>query len=155
MCFHKEFSPFRAVRERNIGSNVGHVDDGAGGGVLSSINDKLESDFDFVGDVLAADLILTETKGSALSCRGRARSPADGANSISFMVTLRVAKSSTLYLILVANERSASCAAVGVLGARNSNIGHTLRAIWGADAAADIMEVIQAFGVPKSAPFLA
>lgn len=153
--FHKKCSPGGAVRERQFGSNMGDVDDGAGGCVLRSINDKLESDFDFVGNVLAADLILTETKGTALSCGGRAASPADGANTIGFMFALRVAKSSTLYLILVANERSASCAAVGVLGARDSNICHTLRAVWGADAAADIMEVIVAFRVPKSAPFLA
>lgn len=123
--------------------------------MLRSINDKLESDFDFVSNVLATDLIFTETKGTALSGRGRAFSPADGTNTIGAMFTFRVAKSSTLYLILVASKRSASCAAVGVLGAGDSNICHTLRAIWGADAAADIMEVIMAFGVPKGAPFLA
>jgi len=45
---------------------VCHVDHGTGGRVLSSINDKLECNFDLVSNVFAADLILTEAKSAAL-----------------------------------------------------------------------------------------
>jgi hypothetical protein len=44
---------------------------------------------------------------------------------------------------------------VGALSAGNADIGHTSRAVRGADAAADIMEVIVALGVPKDAKLLA
>ena len=66
-----------------------------------------------------------------------------------------VAKSSTLYLILVTGQGSASCTAVRIFGARDANISHALGAVWGADAAANIMEAVVALGVPKGAPFLA
>jgi hypothetical protein len=105
-------SPSGAVGECDLGADVCHINDSAGSYVLRSVNDQLESNFNFVGDVLRADLILTETKGSTLSRGGRALAPADGSNAISLVVTLRVAKGSALNLVLVADERRASSSAV-------------------------------------------
>ena len=58
-------------------------------------------------------------------------------------------------MILVAGQGSASCAAVRVFRARDANISHALGTVWGADAAANIMEAVVALGVPQGAPFLA
>ena len=71
------------------------------------------------------------------------------------MLARCVAKGATLFLILVADQRSASRAAVSVFRARDTNIGHLLRAVRRADAAADIMEVFVARGVPERAPLFA
>jgi len=96
---------------------MGHIDDSASGCVLRGINSELEGNFHFVGNVFAADFILTKAKGSALSSGSRAFTPADGTSTISAVFALRVAQGSALYLILVALQRSASCATVRVLGA--------------------------------------
>jgi hypothetical protein len=67
----------------------------------------------------------------------------------------RVAEGSRLDLVLVAGQRSASSAAVGVLGARDADIGHASGAVRGADAAANVVEAFMALGVPEGAPLLA
>jgi len=67
----------------------------------------------------------------------------------------RVAESSTLDLVFVAGKRSASIAAVGVLGARDANIGHASGAVRRADAAANVVEAFVALGEPEGAPLLA
>jgi len=123
--------------------------------VLSGVDDELEGNFDLVGYVLAADLILTQTKGTALTSARRALTPADGTNAISAVLARRVAKSSTLLLVLVAGQGSARCAAVRALGAGDSDVGHTVGAVRRADAAANIMEVLVARGVPEGAPLFA
>jgi len=120
--------------------------------VLRGINDELEGNFHFVGNVFAADFILTEAKGSALSSGRWAFTPADGTSTISAVIALGVAQSSALYLILVALKGSASCATVRVLGAGDANICHTLGAVGRAYAAADIMEALMASWVPKGSP---
>ena len=71
------------------------------------------------------------------------------------MLAWCVAKSATLFLILVAGQRRASSATVGIFRARDANICHLLRAVRRADAAADIMEVIVALGVPESTELFA
>ena len=110
-------SPGRAVREGDLRADVGHVDHSAGSGVLSCVDDELEGDLYLVGNVLAADLVLTEAESSAFTSRGRALAPADWADSSGAVVAWWVAEGSALFLVLVADQRSASCAAVGVLGA--------------------------------------
>ena len=71
------------------------------------------------------------------------------------MLARFVAESAALLLILVADQRRASRAAVGVFSARDANIRHLLGAVRRADAAADIMEVFVALGVPERAPLFA
>ena len=134
---------------------MSHVDHSAGSCVLCSVNNKLECNFDFVSNVLAADLVLAEAESAALLGGGRALTPADGANTVSAVLARRVAQGAALDLILVAGKGSASSAAVRVLGARDANIGHALGAVRRADAAANVVEALVAFGVPERSPLLA
>ena len=134
---------------------MSHVDHSAGSCVLCSVNNKLECNFDFVSNVLAADLVLAEAESAALLGGGRALTPADGANTVSAVLARRVAQGAALDLILVAGKGSASSAAVRVLGARDANIGHALGAVRRADAAANVVEALVALGVPERAPLLA
>ena len=76
--------------------------------MLSSILNELVSNLDFVGNILTANLIFTQAKRSTCSCAGRALTPAEGANSFSAVVAFRIAESTALYLIIVANEWCAS-----------------------------------------------
>lgn len=80
--------------------------------MLGSIDHELECDFNFVGDVLAADLVLAEAESTALARLGRALAPADGTNAVGVVLAGWVAKCAALFLILVADQRSASRAAV-------------------------------------------
>ena len=96
---------------------MSHINDSASGCVLRGIDDELEGNFHFVGNVFAADFILTEAKGSTLSSGSRAFTPADWTSTISAVFALGVAQSSALYLILVALQGHTSCATVRVLGA--------------------------------------
>ena len=105
-------SPGWAVGERDLASDVSDVNDSAFSRMLCSINDKLESDFDFVGDVLAAVLVLAQAERTALLGALGARAPADRSDTVSFMLARFVAEGSALFLILVAGQRRASCAAV-------------------------------------------
>lgn len=134
---------------------MSHIDNGSSCGVFRGIDNKLEGNFHLVGNVLTADLVLTQAKRAALLGGGRALAPANGANTVGFVLAGRVAKSSALYLVRVALQRGARGTTVGALSAGNTDISHARWAVRGADTAADIMEVIVALGVPKGAPLLA
>ena len=108
---------------------MGHVDDGTGNGVLGGVDDQLESDLDLVGNVLAADFVVAQAKGTALLCAGRALAPADGTNTVSAVLTGRVAEGAALLLVLVAGQGRTLRAAVGGLGAGDADIGHASGAI--------------------------
>jgi len=123
--------------------------------VLSGIYSKLECDLYLIGDVLAADFILAKAERTALFGGGRAFAPANGTNTFDAVGAGRITKSSAKYFIFFASQWSTRGAAVRALSARNSNISHTSRAVWGADATANSMEALVALGVPESAPFLA
>jgi len=96
---------------------VAHVDDCACGRVLSCVLNQLVGNLGLVGDVLAADLVFAQAKSAALFSASGAISPADRADTVGTMVTRRVAESSALDLILVADQRGASATAVSALGA--------------------------------------
>ena len=81
--------------------------------------------------------------------------PADRANTISTFLAGRIAKASIILLTLLAGHRSASCAAVGLLGAGNANISHATGTIRRADTASEVVEVLAALRVPKKTPLLA
>lgn len=134
---------------------MGNVNYSARRRVLCSIIDKLISNLDFVGDVLAANLVLAKAKCATFFRRWRALAPADGADGVGVVVTRRVAEGSALHSALAASERSARCTAVRVLSAADADVGHALRAVWGADAAANIMEVFVALGEPHVTPLFA
>ena len=134
---------------------MGNVNYSAGRRVLCSIIDKLISNLDFVGDVLAANLVLAKAKCATFFRGWRALAPADGADGVGVVVTRRVAEGAALHSALAASERRARCTAVGVLGAADADVRHALRAVRGADAAANIMEVFVALGEPHVAPLFA
>ena len=134
---------------------MSHVNYSASCCVLSCIFHQLVGDLGFVCDVLTADLVGSQAERTALSCASGALSPADRTDSSCAMLAGRIAESSTLHLVLVADQRSASSAAVSAFSARDANICHASRAVWRADAAADIMETIMALGVPEVAPLFA
>ena len=71
------------------------------------------------------------------------------------MLARRIAKSSTLDLVFMADQRRACATRVSALGARDANINHAGWAVRGADAAANIMEALVALGVPEVAPLFA
>ena len=123
--------------------------------MLSGIHDELERNLYFVGDVLAANLVLAEAKGAALFGASRAFTPANGAYTVGIVLTWLVAESTALFLILVAGQRGSGSAGVRVLGTGDANIGHAGGAVRRADAAADIMEVLVTRGVPEGAPLFA
>lgn len=85
----------------------------------------------------------------------RAVTPADWAFAFSVMLARRIAQASVVLLLRCAGQRSASGAAIRVLGARDADVSHAAWAIWGAHAAADVVEVFTALGVPEKAPLLA
>lgn len=120
--------------------------------MLSSVDNKLEGNLDFVGDILAADLIWAEAESTALFGASRAFSPADRTDTVGVVVARLVAQSSTQFLVFVAGQWGARTAAVRALRARNADVSHTGRAIGRANTAADIVEVLVALGVPKGAP---
>ena len=65
-----------------------------------------------------------------------------------------IAQSSTLFLVLVALKGLSDLAAISMLRTRDTNVGHTLRAIRRADAASDIVEAWVALDIPEVSPFL-
>lgn len=123
------------------------------GGVLGCILDQLVSDLGFVSDVLAADLVSAQAKRTACLSASGTFTPADWTDSSCSVIAGWIAESAALYLILVADQRSASTTAVGALGARDADISHAGRAVRGADAAANIMEVLVALGIVEVTPF--
>ena len=52
-------SPAGAVREGEIGADMGHINDCACGGMFCSIDHKLEADLHLIGNVFTADFILS------------------------------------------------------------------------------------------------
>ena len=94
-----------------------HVNDGTGSSVFSGIDNQLEGNLDFVGDVLTADLVLTEAKSATFAGAWRALAPADGADTRGVMFALGVAEGSALNFVLSALEGKSSGSAVGFLGA--------------------------------------
>ena len=112
-------------------------------------------DLGLVCNVLAADLVGSQAERTALSCASGALSPADRTDSCCAVIAGRIAESSALLLVFVADQRSASSTAVSAFSTRDANICHASWAVWRADAAADIMETIMAFGVPEVAPLFA
>lgn len=131
---------------------MSHVNYCASCCVLSCIFHQLVGDLGLVCDVLAADLVSSQAERTALSRANGALPPADRTDSCCAVLARRIAESSALHLVLVADQRSACTAAVSALSARDANICHASRAVWRADTAADIMEAIVALGVPEVAP---
>ena len=84
--------------------------------MFCSVYDKLETNFNFCSDILAADLILTEAECSTLLCSFGARAPAYRPNAISTVLTGWITESTTLLLIVVASKR-AGFTRVGTLSA--------------------------------------
>ena len=85
---------------------------------------------------------------AAGSGANRAATPANGANSIGSVVTIVVAETGVVLLLRSAGERLASSSAVGILVARHTDVGHSVLAIRGADAAPEVMEAFAANGIP-------
>jgi len=148
-------SPGRAVREGDVGTDVGDVDNSASSCVFSGVHDELEGNFDLLGDVLTANFVFTKAECAALLRRGRALTPANWADASSAILTRRVAQGAAQFLAIMADKRGTCGAAVRVLCARDANIRHSNRAVWRADATAHIMEARVAVRVPKRAPLLA
>ena len=121
--------------------------------VLSRILDQLVSNLGLVRDEVAADLVGTQAQRTALSGANWALTPANWADASCAVLARRIAKSSALYLIFVADQRGASSTGVGDLSARDANISHASRAVGRAHAASDIMEAFVALGVPEVAVF--
>lgn len=88
------------------------VDHSAGRSVLGSIDNQLEGNLHLVGDVLTADLVFAEAEGAAFFGALGALAPANGSNTISFMLARTVAESAALFLILVASQRGTSSSAI-------------------------------------------
>ena len=105
-------SPRGAVRELELGANVSHINYCACGGMLCCINNKLEAYLYLIGNVFAANLILTKAKSTAFLGIFRAFTPADGTYTDGTVLTLWIAEGSALFLVFVASQRSASSAAV-------------------------------------------
>ena len=148
-------SPVGAVREGELGADVGDVNDSAGGGVFCSINDELVGDLDLFGDVLAANFVFTETQSAAFLRSSGALTPANGADTVSAVLASRVAQSAAELLVRAAGQLAAMLATVRVLGAGDANISHSRGAIGRANAASNGVETVVAFRVPESSPFLA
>lgn len=85
--------------------------------MLSCILNQLVGNLGLIGDVLAADLVGAQAKSAALFSASGALSPAKRADTVGAMIARRVAESSALDLILVADQRGASATAVSALGA--------------------------------------
>ena len=109
---------------------------------------------DLVGDIFAADLIHAKAKSAAFASRRRAFAPTERSDTLSSVFARWIAQSSTLFLVLVALKGLSDLAAISMLRTRDTNVGHTLRAIRRADAASDIVEAWVALDIPEVSPFL-
>ena len=103
---------------------MSHIDYCASWCVLSGILYQLIGDLGLVCDVLAADLVSTQAQRSTLSRACWALAPADWTDSICVMIAWRIAKSTALDLVFVADKRRACATRVRALGARDANINH-------------------------------
>ena len=95
-------SPCGAVRELELGANVCHINYCACGGMLCCINNKLEAYLHLIGNVFAADLILSKAKSTAFLGIFGAFTPADGTYTDGAVLTLWIAEGSALLLVFVA-----------------------------------------------------
>lgn len=122
-----------------------------------NIDDSFEDRLHFGGHVLVAGLPWAEAESAALGGACWAASPADWANAISFVRAVRVAEGSTFDEFWWANKwfGVSDVSVVGALGAGDADVIHTSWAVWRADAAANIVEVISALWVPESSPLFA
>ena len=123
--------------------------------MLSGILDKLIGNFDFIGNVLTADIVLTEAERSALSGACRALAPANWTDTFGSVITFGVAESTALNLVFMADKGFARLTAVSGLGARDSDINHTKWAVGRADTATDVVEVIVALRIEEVTPLFA
>lgn len=96
---------------------MGNIDDGSVDVVLGRVDDELVGNLDLVGDVLTADLVRSETEGAAHLGASGALTPANGTATRGLVVARGVTESTTLLLILVADQLAASSTVVGALGA--------------------------------------
>ena len=95
-------SPTGAVRESEIGADMGHINYCACGGMLCCINHKLEAYLHLIGNVFAADLILSKAKSTAFLGIFGAFTPANGTYTDGAVLTLWIAEGSALLLVFVA-----------------------------------------------------
>ena len=109
---------------------------------------------DLIGDIFAANLIHTETESTALTSTRWACAPTEGSDTFSSVVATWIAQSSTLFLTLVALERTASLTAIGMLRTGDTNVSHAIRTVRRANATSDVMEARVALDVPEVSPFL-
>ena len=150
------FAPSGTVGEGVVESDLGNVDNGSRGAAGGDGNGSLEDVNEVTSDVVAALLIRLEAESATtVGKTRRAATPADRADTVSAVLTLVIAETGIVLLIIVAGQRSASGATIRVLGARDTDVGHARRTIRRADAACHVVEVIAALGVPEKTPLLA
>ena len=89
-----------------------HVNYGTSSDMFSSVDDKLECNFDLVSNPFTADFVLTKAESATLSCAWRALTPADWTNTSCAMFTFWIAEGSALNFILLALKRNASGTAI-------------------------------------------
>jgi len=95
-------SPTGAVRESEIGADMGHINYCACGGMLCCINHELEAYLYLIGNVFTAIVILSKAKSTTFLGIFRALTPADGTYTVGTVLTLWIAEGSALFLIFVA-----------------------------------------------------
>ena len=78
--------------------------------------------------------------------------PTDRTNSIKIIRTWLIAESCLLLLFWLTDHRFTCCSTIRMLITGNSNVHHSLRAVWRANTTSSVMKVLPAFGVPKSSP---
>lgn len=103
---------------------------------------------------VAAGFSLSEAESTALSGSLRARSPANWAMTLGTVLALWIAESSALLGTLSASQRVAMAAVVVLLCAREADIGHASWAVWAAEAASNVVEVLLTLWIVEGAPLL-
>jgi hypothetical protein len=97
--------------------------------MLGSVHCELISDLDFLSNVFAANLILTEAERAARLCRCRAFTPADRADTHSAMLAWWVAQSTMLLKSWRARELSSSSTTVRIFRTADTNVNHFIWAV--------------------------
>ena len=121
-----------------------------------NVNDGLEYRLDFLRHVRVAGLAWSQAESAAFSGSSWTSSPAHWPNSVSLVRAFWVAERSRLNELWWADKWSAvgEVSVVRVLGARDANVIHTSWAVWRANAASNVVEVLSALWVPEGSPFL-
>jgi len=96
----------------------------------------------------------SHAEGTTLLHACWAASPAHWADSYCSIFTWWVAEGAAHLEAGSACERSTCSSAVGLLGAGDADISLSILAIWGADAAADVVEASSALGIVQESPLL-